>query len=125
MVLNKSMSDNLMMARIREELDMMINIKKEDRVIMTGLTNPTPMPFEADAKKKWLHDMVSHILNDIDEMITGKIIFVNHVRKWSSNHKFVNGDEIPAAEVKFQSKEIADKIRKSFVEGKKADKVTG
>ena len=31
--------DNLMMARIWEELDMLINVKKEDRIILTGLTN--------------------------------------------------------------------------------------
>ena len=54
---NKSYSDNLMMARIREEIDMLINTKKEDRLVLTGLTNSIPMPFDVDAKKKWLHDM--------------------------------------------------------------------
>ena len=55
-----------MMARIREELDMMLNAKKEDCVILTGLSNPTPMPFENLAKTKWLTEMVTQTFNSID-----------------------------------------------------------
>jgi hypothetical protein len=66
-----------MMARIREEMDMMLNTKKEDRIIITGLTNTTVLPTEGDAKKKWLHDMVGQVFNNIDSSIKGKIIFVN------------------------------------------------
>ena len=43
-VKRKSYSGNLVLARIREVLDSMSNVKKEDRVIPIGLTNSTLMP---------------------------------------------------------------------------------
>ena len=42
----RSYADNLVMARLREELDQIANVRKEDRIIITGLTNTTPMPTE-------------------------------------------------------------------------------
>lgn len=43
--------DNLMMARVREELDLVSNTKKEDRIVITGLTSKTPMPDGFEEKK--------------------------------------------------------------------------
>ena len=43
-----------MMARIREELDMILNCTKVDWIVITGLTNPTIMPTDGEEKKKWL-----------------------------------------------------------------------
>ena len=43
--------DGMVMARVREELDFNANIKKEDRLIMTGLTSATSMPILAEEKK--------------------------------------------------------------------------
>ena len=43
--------DNLMMARVREELDLVSNTKKEDRIVITGLTSKTPMPEGFEEKK--------------------------------------------------------------------------
>ena len=36
--------DNLMMARVREELDAITNTKKEDRVVITGMMSDSPAP---------------------------------------------------------------------------------
>jgi hypothetical protein len=45
-------NDNLVFARIREELDMISNAKKEDRLIITGLTSQTPPPIIFEERKK-------------------------------------------------------------------------
>jgi hypothetical protein len=45
-------NDNLIFARIREELDFISNAKKEDRVIITGLTSRDPCPVMFEEKKK-------------------------------------------------------------------------
>ena len=41
----------MMMVRIREELDTISNIKKEDLIIITGLTNSIPTPRREDDNK--------------------------------------------------------------------------
>jgi hypothetical protein len=45
---NRKEADNLMTARIREELDAISNQNKEDRCILTGLTYTIPMPTEPE-----------------------------------------------------------------------------
>jgi hypothetical protein len=40
-VRNRTAVDNLMMARVREELNLVTNTKKEDRIVITGLTSKT------------------------------------------------------------------------------------
>jgi CO dehydrogenase nickel-insertion accessory protein CooC1 len=47
----RQLQDSMVTARIRKELDFQANIKKEDRIIMTGLTSKTPMPNQAEEKK--------------------------------------------------------------------------
>jgi hypothetical protein len=37
-------------ARIREEIDYIANVKKEDRVVITVLTSKTPMPSQSKEK---------------------------------------------------------------------------
>ena len=108
---SKSRNDNLMMARLREELDMIGNAKKEDRIVITGLTNTTIMPAQGDEKKKWLHDMVGRVFHEIDPSLKGKILFVNHGKR--------NGHNIPMVEVRVDTKENAIALRKAFVAKKK------
>ena len=43
--------DSLVTARIREEMDHLINVKREDRIIVTGLESQTPMPADKLEKK--------------------------------------------------------------------------
>ena len=47
----KKFHDSMVTARIREELDSIINEKKEDRIVITGLSNRTPMPTGLEEKK--------------------------------------------------------------------------
>ena len=108
----RRINDSMVMARVREEIDFNANIKKEDRLIMTGLTSATPMPAPADEKKAWLKNIVSLVLNQIEPNSGDHIVFV------SLGHK--NSQDIPLAEVKLDSAELALKIRKQFAEKKKA-----
>ena len=103
--------DNLMMARIREELDAISNAKKEDRVVITGLTNSIPMPEDKEARKKWLMDMVASLLNRVEPGSEKKIIFINQGRRMDR--------AISMVEVRLESKEDAFKIRNAFVAKKK------
>ena len=104
--------DNLMMARVREELDMATNTKKEDRIVITGLTSKTPKPDGFEERKKWIRDIVDELLNRIVPGSSEKIVFINQGRNL--------GKDIPMAEVKIDSREHALKIRNTFVAKKKA-----
>ena len=50
-LVERRLQDSLVTARIREEIDFMANAKKEDRLIITGLTSKTPMPTQSEEKK--------------------------------------------------------------------------
>ena len=104
--------DSLVSARMREELDAIGNINKEDRLIITGMVNKVPMPQGFQDKKKWVLDMVGDVVNRIEEGAAGKIIWANQGRR--------NEREIPMAEVKMESKEVARRIRLKFAEKKRA-----
>ena len=108
---NRRFHDSLVTARIRDELDAMTNINKEDRIIITGMTNKTPMPQGFTETKKWLSEMVGEVLNRIEQGMATKIVWINQGRK--------NGREIPMAEVKMESRAVAHEIRKKFAERKR------
>ena len=95
----KSYMDNYMFADFKDELDALSNIKKEDRIILTGLTDSIPMPVGAEEKKTWLDNMVMSALNHIDPGGAGKIIFTRQGKN--------AGHNIPMAEVKLDTKEAA------------------
>ena len=99
--------DNLIFARVREELDLISNGKKEDRVIITGLSSSTPAPNSLEEKKKWLMEVVTKLLNKIDPELEKNIAFINQGKN--------RGKEIPMVEVRFTSKEWAKKARLNFV----------
>ena len=51
-------NDDIVIARIREELDFAANTKKEDRIIITGMTSTTESPKSQIEMKKWLKEVV-------------------------------------------------------------------
>ena len=108
----KSWKDSLMMAKLREDFDFMTNVRNEDRVILTGLTSTTPPPQNKDEKILWIRNIAKEFIKTIDQETSEKIIFVKQGRS--------NDKDIPMAEVRFESKEIASKLRKMFVEKRKA-----
>ena len=104
--------DSLVTARIREELDAIANEKKEDRLIVSGLTNKTPRPTNTEDRKKWIDDMIGGALNLIEPNSGAHIVSANQ-----GNNK---SKDIPLFEIKMDSKELALKIRKQFAAKKKS-----
>ena len=72
----KCLADNLVFARNREDLDFISNEKKEDRIIITGLTNRIPMPIDEGERRIWLDNMVAETLCKIDPERRGQILFI-------------------------------------------------
>ena len=105
-LVERRLQDSLVTARIREEIDFMANAKKEDRLIITGLTSKTPMPTQSEEKKKWLNGIVGEILEKIEIGASKHILFASLASK---NQRF-----IPLVEVKLDNRDLAVKIRKQF-----------
>ena len=114
---SRSYNDSLVFARIREELDFLANTKKEDRVVVTGMTSNVAMPTGFDEGKKWINDLVKAVLNEIVPESSDKIQFVNSGRSFRG--------EVPVCEVKMKEKVWADKIRKEFGKFRREGKVVG
>ena len=55
------------MARLREQIDQISNVKKEDRVIITGMTNSIIMPTDQTQKVAWARAMVVEVLKKLDQ----------------------------------------------------------
>ena len=53
-IARRRIDDSLVTARIREELDFFTNMRKEDRVVISGLTSPIIMPTNFEEKKSGL-----------------------------------------------------------------------
>ena len=109
----RSHAVNLVMARLREELDQISNVRKEDRIIITGLTNSIPMPADPAQRIAWAKTMVVDILKRLDPgpREGRRRLFV----KLESN----NNRAIPMVEVKLDSRETALDVRGKFVKLKK------
>ena len=54
-----------MLADFKDELNAISNTKKENRIILTGLTNTIPMPTGVEERKVWLNNMITSTLNTI------------------------------------------------------------
>jgi hypothetical protein len=77
-----AIQDSLMFARIRDELDAISNTKKEDKIIVTGLTNNTPMPQATEARRKWLMDMIGGIFDTIVPNSSKDILYIDLGKKY-------------------------------------------
>ena len=116
-ILERRIQDSMVTARIREEMDYISNTKKEDRIIVTGLTSKTPMPKASEEKKKWLDNIVGEVLERIVPDASKHVVF--------SSLGSRNSRVIPLVEVKLDSRELAVKIRKDFSNKKKSEKDCG
>jgi hypothetical protein len=110
-VRTRQVKDNLIFARIREEMDTATNKQKEDRVVITGITSNIAPPTDPNLKKEWIRKIVSDIFKTIIPDFAGEIIYINQGKN--------NGRIIPLVEVKLNSIENATLIRKTFAEKKK------
>ena len=105
-------SDNLVFARLREEMDAASNKTKEDRIVITGITSKEVPPVDPGQKKIWIQKIVLDIFAALIPDFGGKIVFINQSKS--------NGHHIPLVEVKLDTKENAAALRKAFAEKKKS-----
>ena len=110
-------SDNLMFARIREELDSAANLKREDRVVVNGITCKQPLPSDSRQRLEKLKELVMEIFVAIKPDFKGKILFASQGRSPDIS--------MPSAEVKLDRVEHAIAIRKAFAIQKKSGSLTG
>ena len=110
-ILRRREEDCLVTARIREELDFLSNTKKQDRIVITGLSSRIPSPVSVEEKKKWLRDIVGGVLNQIETGASEHIL--NIVQGWNGRNS------IPLAEVRMDSEVLATSLRKKFAEKKR------
>jgi hypothetical protein len=105
-------SDNIIFAKIREDLDAALNKTKEDRIIITGITTKTVPPVDPEGRKNWIRGIVTDIFESVIPGFTGKILYVNQMK--------MKNQQLPMVEVKLDSAISAGSIRKAFAEKKKA-----
>ena len=106
-------NDSMVLARVREELDFISNGKKEDRLLVIGLTSSERRPDGLAEGKKWLQDIVGAALNRLIQGSNEKIQFVNPVRG-AEGFQNLENNELPVCEVKMKEREWALKVRKEF-----------
>ena len=105
-------ADNMMFARLREEVDSTANKSREDRVVVTGVTSKDPLPADSRQRIEKLKDLVAEVFQSIKPGFKWKILYASQGR---------NNDTLPMVEVKMDSTEFAVEIRKAFAEKRKKD----
>jgi hypothetical protein len=110
-------ADNMMFARLREEVDSTANKSREDRVVVTGVISKDPLPTDNRQRIERLKVLVAEVFQSIKPGFKGRILYASQGR---------NNDTLPMLEVKLDSSEYAVEIRKAFAEKRKKDgKLTG
>ena len=91
----KRWADCLVSARMREELDA---AKREDRVVVTGLTSTSPPPVNFIERKKWFDTLVKALIEKVSPGSPEGVFFINQGK--------ANGRDIPMAEIRFRKREM-------------------
>ena len=107
---DKSVSDNLMFARTREEIDAGTNRSKEDRIIINGLTSATPLPEDQRQRIEALKEIATGVFGKLIPGFEGKIIYLSQSKQNSPQ---------PIMEVKLDKAEHAIALRKAFADKRK------
>jgi hypothetical protein len=110
-VASRQNKDNLIFARLREEMDFATNKQKEDRVVITGLSSNVPPPADPAQRKLWIRKIVDDVFKKILPDFAGVIHYVNQGKS--------NGRMIPLVEVKIDSATNALALRKAFADKRK------
>ena len=113
----RNISDNLVMARLREELDAGANKVKEDRVVINGLVCKEALPTEIRAKTEVLREIAMKVFNFLIPDFRGKITFISQGKSAST--------PLPMVEARLDKVEFALAIRKAFAEKSKSKLLTG
>ena len=111
-VRSRQEEDNMIFARLREEMDSATNKQKEDKIVITGITSNIYPPVDLTQKKLWLRNIVEDVIKTMIPDFPGKILHVNQGKNM--------GKIIPLVEVRMDSASNANLIRKAFAEKKKS-----
>ncbi len=109
-------ADNMMFARLREEVDSNANRSREDRVFVTDIICKDPLPVECRQRIEKLKELAAEIFQAIKPGFEGKILYASQGR---------NEQSLPMVEVKLDKIEHAVLIRKAFAEKQKKGAMNG
>ena len=109
--LDKNIGNDLMFARVREEVDAGTNKSKEDRIVINGLSAATPLPSDQKQRIEALKGIVHDIFKSIIPDFKGKIVYLSQGKNQTT--------PLPMVEVKIDKVEYAVEMRKAFAEKKK------
>jgi hypothetical protein len=110
-------SDDLMFARMREEIDYNMNKNKEDRIVINGICCKTPLPTDGKQKIMKLREIAMTIFEFLKPGFPCKIVFANPGRN--------NDHVLPMVEVKMDTVEQACQLRKAYAEMRKSGDLKG
>jgi len=85
-------ANNMMFARIREELDAAANLKREDQVVVNGITSRFSLPADNKQQLEKLKELAMENFLEIKPDIKGQILFAS--QDLSAEH------DLPSVEVK-------------------------
>ena len=104
--------DSLVTSRLREENDHAINVKKENKIIVTGLESRTPIPNDKVESKKWIDELIGAALNYLIKDASREVAFTTPGRRIERG--------VPTMfEVRMKDRDMAIKIRKAFSQAMK------
>jgi len=113
---DKNFANDLMFARVREEVDATTNKAKEDRVVINGLSSPNPLPADPKLKIEALKTIVANIFKSVIPDFEGRIVYLSQGKQVSTF--------LPMVEAKLDKTELAVAMRKAFAEKKKKNLLT-
>ena len=102
----KFRNDNLMFARMRDEMDAEVNRKKEDRTLVSGFVDPSLMPASGKEKIDFLKKIALEFCNSIMGEFDGQVLFATAMGRPDKGNLML--------EFKLDSAEKARELRKSF-----------
>jgi hypothetical protein len=109
-IIRRRIDDSLVTARIREELDFFSNARKEERIVISGLTSRIPIPSSIYERKKWLKELVGAVLDQVEDNSSSHI--VNVMQGWKGTNS------VPVVIVKMNNGNLALRLRKQFASKK-------
>jgi hypothetical protein len=104
----KFINDNLMFARMREELDAEINRKKEDRTLVAGCVDPTLMPTAGKDRNIYLKQLAADFCKKLDPSFDAEVQFASVSGRPDKGNLML--------EFKLDSADKAREIRKNFAQ---------
>jgi len=111
---DKGVSDNLMFARSREELDAMSNRAKEDRIVINGMSSTVPLPNDSRQRIEALKSLAAATFEKIIPDFQGKIVYLSQSEQQQQQQLAQQ-----MIEVKLDKAEHAIAIRKAFADRRK------